>query len=172
MAGVPRRASSGRAWCSVTTAERAGVRLGHLARRFFGALSTKPPGTDDEVWAVGFLQPGEEALWRKLSNADRRHSIEVARRFSAEMGESERDDMAAALLHDIGKLACELGTFSRVFATVIGPRTRRFRLYHQHEQIGADMLRSAGSDARTVALVESSTERRDVLAALHRADNV
>ena len=39
----------------------------------------------------------------------------------------DRDEMAAALLHDVGKVECGLGTFGRVAATVVGPRTQRFR---------------------------------------------
>ena len=64
-----------------------------------------------------------------------------------------RDEMAGALLHDIGKLDSDLGTAGRVVATVVGPRTARFRRYHDHERIGADMLKVAGSSPVTVDLV-------------------
>ena len=47
--------------------------------------------------------PAELELWRQLPVADRRHSIEVARRFQS-MGQWTREEMAGALLHDIGKL--------------------------------------------------------------------
>ena len=50
-----------------------------------------------------------------------------------------RAEMAGALLHDVGKIEAGLGTFGRVAATVVGPRTRRFRLYHDHEAIGAGL---------------------------------
>jgi 3'-5' exoribonuclease len=62
--------------------------------------------------------------------------------------------VAGALLHDIGKVESRLGTFGRVAATIVGPRTDRFRLYHAHEMIGAQMLRRAGSSADTIELVE------------------
>ena len=61
--------------------------------------------------------------------------------------------MAGALLHDVGKVQSGLGTWGRVAATVVGPRTRRFRQYHDHEQIGANMAAQAGSDPATVALI-------------------
>ena len=55
-----------------------------------------------------------------------------------------RAEMAGALLHDVGKVQSGLGTWGRVAATVVGPRTRRFRQYHDHEQIGASMAAQAG----------------------------
>ena len=62
--------------------------------------------------------------------------------------------MAGALLHDVGKVEAGLGTFARVAATVVGPRGRRFRLYHDHEAIGARLAEAAGADPVTVALIE------------------
>jgi hypothetical protein len=99
--------------------------------------------------------PAELELWRQLPVADRRHSIEVARRFQS-MGQWTRDETAGALLHDIGKLRSGLGTWIRVVATVVGPRTERFRLYHDHERIGADMLTAAGSAEVTVDLLRGT----------------
>ena len=61
--------------------------------------------------------------------------------------------MAAACLHDVGKLDSGLGTFGRVAATIVGPRTARFRRYHDHEAIGARWLEERGSSPATVALV-------------------
>ncbi len=77
--------------------------------------------------------------------------------------------MAGALLHDIGKLDSGLGTFGRVVATVVGPRTDRFRRYHDHERIGADLLAAAGSSAATLELVQG---RGRAAAALAEADHV
>ena len=144
----------------------------HLSRRFFGALSRRAPNSSDQAWALGFLLEGEAALWKQLGNADQRHSIDVARSFSAALGESPRDEMAGALLHDIGKVSVDLGTFGRVLATVVGPRTQAFRIYHDHEQIGIELLRDAGSTAATLSLLDGTTQRVEAVAALRRADNV
>jgi hypothetical protein len=43
-----------------------------------------------------------------------------------------------------------------VIATLVGPRTRRFSLYHQHEEIGITMLRHAGSDIEVIAAFRSA----------------
>jgi hypothetical protein len=130
------------------------VSVGHLARRFATSLSRRPPDVTDEVWAEAQLLPAEVDLWRRMSVADRRHAIVVARRFADRRPTASRAELAGALLHDVGKVAAGLGTFGRVAATVVGPRTARFRTYHDHEAIGAGMATAAGSDPGTVELIE------------------
>lgn len=137
---------------------------GHLARRLLSSLSRREPEATDTMWAESYLLEVEVQLWRKLSPPDRRHAIVVGRRF-ASMGSWSREEMAAALLHDIGKLESSLGTVARVLATVIGPRTARFRRYHDHEPIGADMLTAAGSSPVTVDLVRGVGSAAAALAA-------
>ena len=127
-------------------------RFAHLSRRFTTSLSRREPDVADVAWVDSQLLGPERDVWHRMSVADRRHSILVARRFDA-AGEWSREEVAGALLHDIGKVDCGLGTFSRVVATVVGPRTERFRRYHDHEQIGADVLAAAGSSPVTVELV-------------------
>ena len=80
-----------------------------------------------------------------------------------------RDETAGALLHDVGKLDSDLGTLARVLATIVGPRTDRFRRYHDHEKIGADLLVAAGSSPLTVELVLG---RGRAAPALAEADNI
>lgn len=126
----------------------------HLARRFVTSLPTTPPTPVDEVWADEHLLVGERALWVRLSNRDRRHSVSVARRFAEARPSASRAEIAGALLHDVGKVECQLGTFGRVVATLVGPRTERFRIYHDHEAIGASLAADAGSDLVTVELVD------------------
>lgn len=143
--------------------------LGHLARRFVGSLSSAAPPAGDEIWAESHLLVHERAMWRTMANADRRHAIEVAHRFAGARPDATRAEMAGALLHDVGKVACGLGTFGRVVATVVGPRTDRFRTYHDHEEIGAAALEAGGSDGATVALVR---RQGPAAAALDVADDV
>lgn len=162
-----------------------GSGVGHLARRFLGSVSPRPPAAADSRWAEGHLAPGEVELWHRLGRADRRHLIAVARRVEASLGaRATRPVLAAALLHDVGKLASHLGTAGRVVATVAikvaGPKrasawvdrrglARRVGLYAQHEPLGADLLEGAGSDPLTVDLVRQqfpAAEGRTVDAAL------
>ncbi|CAN5573858.1 hypothetical protein BH23ACT3_BH23ACT3_11320 [soil metagenome] len=145
------------------------VVFGHLVARFVTSLSPRPPRTTDEVWAEDHLSPGELALWRQMTNQDRRHSAAVARRFVRHRPAATRDEIAGALLHDVGKIRCRLGTFGRSVATMIGPRTERFRAYHDHEEIGADLVAQAGSPSATVELVAGAGPAFDALKASDHA---
>lgn len=139
----------------------------HLARRFFGSLVPGGPPLADDAWARASLQAGEIALWERMSGADRRHAVGVARRTAESLGESARDPViAAALLHDVGKVSSGFGPFRRAMATLIAElvgheRCRALRTrsgirgqvgrYLSHDAIGADLLAQAGSDELTVA---------------------
>ena len=144
---------------------------GHLARRFVGSLRPGGPSATDEEWARGHLVPGERELWARLPGADRRHAVGVARAVAASLGpEATRPVLAAALLHDIGKLEAGLGVWGRVGATLAGMaggRTRaerwavrpgvagRVGRYLCHPQLGGRLLTAAGSEGLTVAWTES-----------------
>ncbi|MFV0525812.1 MAG: hypothetical protein ACK5RL_15085 [Acidimicrobiales bacterium] len=147
--------------------------LWHLATRFAGSLSPAAPSEPDEAWARRQLTPGELEVWAAMTNPDRRHAIDVARRTVDSLGErADRPVVAAALLHDSGKTVSGLGTFARVGATVIwavvdddlarhwadgapdtvtGRIQRRLGQYRCHPEIGARILAEAGSDPLTVA---------------------
>ena len=141
----------------------------HLAARFFGSLSPKPPDPGEEAWALEQLLPGEQGLWRRMSNQDRRHSAKVARRFVAARPDATRAEIAGALLHDVGKIECGLGTFGRVAASLVGARSERFRRYHDHERIGAELAEAVGSDPATVELIDERGPAYPTLSACDRA---
>ena len=139
----------------------------HLVRRFIGtAWPAGPRGVDDR-WAYGQLLDGERKLWARMSRPDRRHAVAVARRVERALrGRAARPVIAAALLHDVGKVDARLGAYGRVVATVSGMVaghetaeawsetrgfTRRVGLYLRHADLGGDMLAMAGSDPLTVA---------------------
>jgi hypothetical protein len=143
--------------------------IAHLARRFFGSWSRAEPAAADLEWVRGQLLPGELACWEAMAVQDRRHSVEVARRFVALRPAATRAEVAGALLHDVGKQVAALGTMSRVVATLVGPRTDRFRQYHDHEELGASMLAAAGSEPATVEVVAA---RGSAVDDLRRADDV
>lgn len=134
----------------------------HLVRRFLGSLSPVPLAADDEAWAIAQLGPGERQLWQRMPRPDQKHSVGVARVVSEHVGEGHRPALAAALLHDVGKVEAELGTFGRVAATLVGRRRGarwrsstglrgRIGRYLHHDAIGASLLEDAGADPLTVA---------------------
>lgn len=139
----------------------------HLVRRFVGMVVPRGPTPDDEAWVAQVLSDAELGLWREMAPADRRHAAGVARRVQLRLGhEATPPVLAAALLHDVGKVDSRLGVYGRVVATLCGMVaddatvdrwrrrrgfTRRVGLYLQHPDIGGDRLELAGSDPLTVA---------------------
>lgn len=141
----------------------------HLARRFVGSLSHDRPPEPEEQWAAALLGHSERRLWARMAPADQRHAIWVAHRVEGMLPPGGRDSskavLAAALLHDVGKVESGLGTPGRVIATVLGSfgggrlaarwqssggwRGRLGR-YWLHASIGAGLLSDAGSDPLVV----------------------
>jgi len=145
--------------------------VAHLAKRFVTSWSRKDV-TEDELNLVrSALTASEFKLWCQFSNADKRHSVEVAQRFASLLPGASREHVAGVLLHDIGKIQSNLSTSMRVIATLVGPRTKRLSLYHQHEEIGITMLRHAGSDSEVIAVL-NQTCSPEVAAAFRSADNI
>jgi hypothetical protein len=144
--------------------------------RFFGSLVPVGPTRQSQQWALGYLNETERALWLSMSGADRRHAVGVARRAlrlesqARTEGEAPVAFVAAALMHDVGKVESGLGTFSRVLATLAavavgrervlgwgqtertGPVRRqaaRVAAYLEHDRLGSELLERAGSDELT-----------------------
>lgn len=147
------------------------LHLAHLTRRFLRSLDPRPPSDVDLLEVRAILSPSEFELWSSLPSHDRRHSLDVLRRFDSMVPDANAPERAAALLHDVGKVSSSLGRIARVAATIVGPRGRRFREYHDHERIGADLLHRSGSDTRTVGLVSGVVDD-PVGRALRAADEV
>ncbi|MGH1490862.1 MAG: hypothetical protein ACRBK7_15970 [Acidimicrobiales bacterium] len=139
----------------------------HLVKRFFGAIKPGAPDEVDERWAIDQLLPGEVDIWTRMNNPDRRHAIGVARAVAAgypslDDGPIDRPVLAAALLHDSGKVISGLRTPARVLATVLWAvaddslaarwrvaerRDFRVRLaeYRCHPELGQTLLAEAGA---------------------------
>jgi hypothetical protein len=147
----------------------------HLVKRFFGSLMARPLSPADADWVALQLLPGEQLLWARMSVADKSHAHGVARRVVSALGErATRPVVAAALLHDIGKVESRLGTFGRSLATVmaaVGLRTAAVRQYRAHNVIGRDLLVIAGSDPFTSQWAyEHETPRSEWTLPLNVAD--
>ena len=141
--------------------------LTHLGSRFVMSLWPAGPRGVDERWATASLLPTEVVLWRRMGGPDRRHAVGVARRTEASLGAAAtRPVLAAALLHDVGKIDSGFGPVRRSLATVAemvaghaaadrwrrqGGIVGRTGRYLCHDRVGADMLREAGSDPLTEA---------------------
>ena len=167
----------------------------YRVRQFLGALLARVSSEElrqaDEV-----LPPGAQALFRKMSVPDQRHSLNVMRTLRR-AGHSEVDLLAAALLHDVGKADAKIHSWhraiivlSRRFAPGLlawlthgEPRgvRRPFVIHRQHMEIGAQWAAQAGCSPLTVSLIRRHQEplRREpvgdeerLLIALQHADGV
>ncbi len=166
----------------------------HLGRRFLGSLLPGGPTRSDREWIQSVLSEDEFRLWSRMYGPDRRHSAGSAREVQHLLGDKATGPvLAAALLHDVGKLDSGLHTWGRVVATLsalVAGRdtaelwrkgsgfTRRVGLYLHHCDLGGDMLEMAGSDplastwAREHHLAPDDwTVERDIAEALRAADD-
>ena len=96
------------------------------------------------------LTAAERRLWDRMSLADRKHAAGVARETDRLLAGADRPVLAAALLHDVGKIDAGLGTMGRVVATVADAVRRAAGVaralgrYRRHDAIGAELLRERG----------------------------
>jgi len=137
--------------------------LRHLGERFVMSLSPLPPSVADEAWAIRWLNPGERDVWARQSNADRRHAIGVARTVASWLGDADgsgvaREVLAAALLHDVGKIACGLGTFARVGVTVVASLLGRDAVAAWAGGPGSGAAWAGGPDPVFAGIVQPGSE--------------
>lgn len=144
--------------------------LVHLAKRAWRSKDNRPISGHHVERAERLLRYEEFELWWAMAPRDQAHSIEVLDRFLEMIPYAKREEQAAALLHDVGKNASRLNWPLRIVATLVGPRGSRFRNYHQHEQIGLEMLQGI-SDERTLDILRGEAEEKYV-SALRAADDI
>ena len=143
----------------------------HLGARFFGSLLPRRVSDRDTKWVESKLTNQEYACWQRLPRADRVEAVAVARRFCHAVLERSafdhiefepaviEDCIAGALMHDVGKIDCDLGTYRRALATIAGAVaghdiadawsmsqgvTRQFGLYLRHGELGKQRIIVAG----------------------------
>jgi len=157
----------------------------HRVAQFFGHL-TAHVTRDDEARARELLPAGAWPLFSGMPVADRRHGLDVATRLLA-AGHSDRDLLAAALLHDAGK-GRRMRVWHRVAGVLLDAASPRllarlaapqpaswrhpFHLYLHHADLSAQAALAAGCSARTAAFIRGDAAPADaqLAAALHAAD--
>lgn len=159
-------------------------------------LAFNPPAQAVETAMVSpYLAPAQLALFRQLQRSEQWHACLMLNKL-LDQGETDRDLLAAALLHDIGKILYPLKTWERVLIVIMKrsfPRlvegwgqgspqglVKPFVVACQHARWGADLAEKAGASALTVGLVrqheeetptDSTTEQDRLLRLLKQADD-
>lgn len=162
----------------------------YRVRQFFGALTAGALNQRDRALVRQSLSPAQRALFERMSPNDQQHAVAVVRTL-IDAGWSDAELIQAALLHDAGKAAADIGLsyrvavvllrafwpagLNRLAATESGWR-RPFHVHQRHPEIGAQLAAEAGSSGRVVELIrhhqhpgDGETITRE-LAALKRAD--
>jgi hypothetical protein len=123
----------------------------------------------EERQLVGrYLSPPLQRLFDRLAVADQRHSLDVLYALQ-EKGYNDRDLLAAALLHDVGKVGVNLYLWQRVVIVLLqatwpalleqlawgDPANWHYAFYLQreHPEIGARLAQEAGARPLTVELI-------------------
>ncbi|NOX61791.1 MAG: HD domain-containing protein [Chloroflexi bacterium] len=123
----------------------------------------------DDGPAEALLAPPLLALYRRMSKADRAHSLRVLQ-WLRERGQDDPDLLAAALLHDCGKAAARLAVWQRTLKVLLKrfaprqwerisrpaqPDNWRYPFYvlRIHPALGADWVAEAGGGELLVWLI-------------------
>jgi len=169
-------------------------RLAYRARQFRNALLDPREHTDTPT-IPPYLSPTQLVLFRRMQPSEQSHACCVLEQLRA-AGQTDPRLLAAALLHDVGKILYPLSPFERVMI-VVGKRffpraarrwgqgkptglRRAFVVAAHHAEWGADLAAQAGASTRTVELIRhhqdtptADPERHTdlLLAALQAADD-
>ena len=172
---------------------RAGMQLGNrLAQaryrvwQFWRSISAHGLDAADRAILEDMLPPKGRELFATMTINDQRHSLTVYRALLAR-GCTDREMLAAALLHDSGKGAGRVPLWVRppvVLLRAFAPGVlrwlardnrswwrRSFYASWQHAAVGADLAAAAGLSARAVLLIRTHHQPNGPAAELHAVDD-
>ena len=170
-------------------------RLAYRARQFWNAM----PGTRKRVKAdalLPYLTPPQIIIFYQMQPSEQVHAYRMLEQLG-KSGQTDPDLLAAALLHDVGKILSPLSLLDRV-VIVLGHRLfprcsrrwgdgrlnrlhRPFIVAAHHPDWGADLAMRAEASTVAVELIRRhqqpfpdnpDTDRDQLLAALQAADEI
>lgn len=119
---------------------------------------------DERAALVGWVTPGQLALFDSMHIADRRHGLDVVATLRSQ-GVTDADVLLAGLLHDAGKgrtgvwprVAYSLGEAYGAWvwrvAGILPPMDRAIERLGAHAETSARLAQGAGASPRTVDLI-------------------
>jgi hypothetical protein len=149
------------------------LELLYRLRQFWIALKSAP--TAGDLAAIeDHLTPDLMALFLRMQPGEQVHSLSIYHQLQSQ-GETNRDLLVAALLHDVGKSRYPLRVWERVIVVIarryfpekvpkwgegepMGWR-RAFVVAQQHPDWGADMAQEAGTSRVCVDLIRHHQDR-------------
>jgi hypothetical protein len=169
-------------------------RLAYRSRQFWNTLLSPRKRIANES-LLPHLTPVQLILFRRMQPAEQVHAYQIFKRLET-AGQTAPDLLAAALLHDVGKILSPLSIFDRILI-VLGKRffrgaaqrwaegkpdglRRPFVVAEQHAGWGANLAAQAGASVRTVELIRNhhdprlpnpETQTEPLLAALQAVDD-
>ncbi|MFL7837608.1 MAG: HD domain-containing protein [Candidatus Promineifilaceae bacterium] len=162
--------------------------------QFWHNVTAKPLSGLEQEQITNDLTPQELDLFKQMSINDQRHGYRVYR-LLRDSGHTDCDLLAAALLHDVGKVKVDLSVWDRTLAVLgetffpqkakewgvgtNGGWKRTFVVREQHAAWGGDLAEQAGSRKDVIDLILRHQEpvllngsgRDDRLALLQWADD-
>lgn len=142
-------------------------RLAYRTRQFWNTLPGSCRRVEIEM-LLPHLPPSQIVLFRRMQPSEQTHAYQMFEQLN-DSGQTDPDLLAAALLHDVGKVLVPLSLLDRV-VIVLGKRffQRRARRWSEgtpsrlrrpfvvaahHPDWGADLAEQAGASSRTVDLI-------------------
>ena len=142
-------------------------------RQFWNRVRNRPISSEARTEILAILEPKEVELFDRLSPAEQDHAYRVMKEVS-ESDTADRDVLAAAILHDVGKTLAPTTLYERSFAVIVSallPKIasqfsqgeargwrRPFVVKIQHAAWGAELAEKAGSSSNTVSLIRRHQE--------------
>jgi hypothetical protein len=128
--------------------------LGHLAKRFFDFLFSRPLTPEQSRKVESWLTPAEARLFFDQGPKDQAHGF-MAGMYVWDRAPERIDLIRAAALHDVAKRHAHLGAVGRSITSIAIkarlPLTGRMRRYRDHPESGAGELKAVGSSGIIVA---------------------
>lgn len=115
----------------------------------------------DHAYVGAHLSPALHALFRRMPRAEQLHGIDIARQLAAQ-DHRDPDLIAAALLHDVGKIVAPPRLWERVIVVLVEHAAPTFAAFcplrgfvarRRHPEWGAHLAARAGASPRTSDLI-------------------